>query len=146
MCGAHMSSAVDHERLAHCALEVQTLDVVPILLEQRDEEVDRRQTVLPQLIRVHANVANGHTHAKHLLQLKLYLAPDIVDLHLKVVSMLNECWELASFVETRTQQPGNLRDEHLRGNEGIKGLCQLLDELLVLVELFQALHTLEWDV
>ena len=32
---------VDAEHLAHGALDVQHLDVVPVLLQQRDEEVDR---------------------------------------------------------------------------------------------------------
>ena len=45
---------------------VPRLHVVPILLQQRDQEVDGHQTVLPQLIRSHAHVAHGHAHAQHL--------------------------------------------------------------------------------
>merc|ERR1740121_2082412 len=56
-------SAVDGEGLPHGALQMKSLDVVPILLEQRHEEVDGHQAVLPQFVWVHVHVAHRDAHA-----------------------------------------------------------------------------------
>ena len=40
-------------------------------------------------------------------------------------------------VKTRAQQPGNLFDQSVRGQEGVIGLGQLLDFLLILVQLLE---------
>jgi len=39
-CGNTGRCLVKTDRLAHCALDVERLDVLPVLLEERDEEVD----------------------------------------------------------------------------------------------------------
>ena len=45
--------------------------VLPVLLQQGDEEVDGHLNVLEELLLLHVAVADGHTHAQHLLQLEL---------------------------------------------------------------------------
>jgi len=89
---------------------------------------------------------NGNTHTEDLLQLKLHLATNLCDLILEVVSVLNECGELASFVQARSQKTWDLGDKDLRGHESIEGLCKLLDKLLVLVQLLKVLNAFERDV
>merc|ERR1740117_687054 len=138
--------AVDREWLAHGALHVQSLDIVPVLLQQRNQEVDSHQRILPNLICCHVHMPDGNTHTENLLQLKLHLAADLGDLRFEIVSVLNEGWELASFVQARSQETWDLRDENLRRYKGIEGLGKLLNKLLVLVQLLQVLDALEGDV
>lgn len=44
---------------------------MPVLLEQRGQEVDAELHVGEDLLVLHADVAHSHTHAQHLLQLEL---------------------------------------------------------------------------
>merc|ERR1719263_1566075 len=136
------SSAINCEWLPHRALEVESLDIVPVLLEQGDKEVDGHKRVLPQFIWVHVDVPDRNAHAENLFQLKLHLASNLGDLGLKVVTVLNECGELARFVQARTQKTWDLRDKDLGCQKGIETLSKLLHELLVFVQLFQVLHAL----
>ena len=50
---------------------MQRFDVLPILLEQRDEEVDAQHNVSKHLILSHFNVSDGDAQAQNLLQLEL---------------------------------------------------------------------------
>ena len=56
---------------AHGRLDVQDLDVLPILLEERHQEVDRELEVLDELLLGHPDVPRRHVQAEHLLQLEL---------------------------------------------------------------------------
>ena len=66
--------------LAHGALDVQATDVLPILLEQRDQEVDGHLGVDIQLLVLHADIADGDSQAQHLLQLELDAGLDLINL------------------------------------------------------------------
>ena len=66
--------------LAHGALDVDGLDVLPVLLEERNEEVDGQVDVGEQLRFGHLNVADGDTEAESLLELELHGALDFVEL------------------------------------------------------------------
>ena len=57
---------VDALRLAHRRLDDERLDVLPALLEQRDEEVDRHGDVLNKLVLSQLDVADGNTEAVYL--------------------------------------------------------------------------------
>merc|ERR1719369_982910 len=140
--GVPSRSAVDGEGLAHRALDVKALDVVPVLLQKRHQEVDGHQTVLSQLVGIHVHVTNGYAHAQDLLQLELDHAADLRHLVLQSVAVLNHGREFASLVQTWSEQTRDLRDENLRRDERVEGLSQLLDQLLVLVQLLQVLHAL----
>ena len=65
---------------AHGALDVKGLDVLPVLLEERHEEVDGQVDVGEQLRFGHLNVADGDTEAESLLELELHGALDFVEL------------------------------------------------------------------
>ena len=51
---------------AHGALDVQRADVLPVLLQQRHQEVDGQTDVGGQVIRLHGNVADSHGQAQDL--------------------------------------------------------------------------------
>ena len=55
-------------------------------------------------------------------------------------SMRNQGRELASLVQTRSKQTGNLLDDRVGGHKEMEFLGQLLDKLLVLVELLEILN------
>ena len=57
-------------------LDVQSVDVLPVLLQQGHQEVDRDQDVLTKLIIVHTNVTDGNTDTQDLLQLELNVGTD----------------------------------------------------------------------
>ena len=63
----------------HGRLDGQATNVLPSLLQQRDEIVDGKHNVANQLILGHANIADCHTHAKNLLQLELDSRLDFCD-------------------------------------------------------------------
>ena len=130
----HLEEAV---RRTHSGLDVQRLDVLPVLLQQGHQEVDSRLDVDEQLLFGHFNVTDGDSHAKNLLKLELDLGLDVVDLVLERLVVGGERRELAGLVQTRAQETRNLLNDGLGGKEVLVLLRELLDELLVLVELLQ---------
>jgi len=66
--------------LAHGGLNVQRLDVLPVLLQQRDEEVDAQHHVTQDLVVSHLDVADGNAEAQHLLELELDRRADLGEL------------------------------------------------------------------
>jgi len=127
---------------------VQRLDILPVFLEQRNEEVDTQHHVAEDLVIIHLNVANGDTQAENLLELELDGGADLSQLVTKVLSVRDGRRELAGLGETGTQETRNLLDEGLRSKESVELLGKLLDELLVLVELLQIIsrHILKFDL
>lgn len=53
----------------HGALYVKCPDVLPVLLEQRDQEIDGAVDVPCQFILTHFNMANGHCKTENLGEL-----------------------------------------------------------------------------
>jgi len=131
------NSLIDSGWLAHGGLDVESLDVLPVLLEKRDQEVDRHSKVVDELIVVHVDVTDGNVEAEDLLHLELDGGLDFVNLGLHGLGMSQHGGELTSLVETGTEKSGNLLDDGLGSEEGIVALGKLLDELLVLVELLE---------
>ena len=87
---------------------MQRLDVLPVLLQQRDQEVDGQMGVLDQVVLGHADVADGHGQAKDLLHLELDGGLDVVDLAVQVVTVGDKGRELAGPVQSRPEDPGNI--------------------------------------
>lgn len=56
---------------SHAALDVQRSNVLPVLLQQRDEEVDRQVNILCQLISIHVDMSHGNRQAQDFLHLEL---------------------------------------------------------------------------
>ncbi len=60
---------------SHGGLDVERPDVLPVFLEERDQEVHGQVDVLDQLLISHANVANSDAQAqdlKNMTSLKLF--------------------------------------------------------------------------
>merc|ERR1719378_83609 len=124
---------------SHGGLDVETLDVLPVLLQQGDQEVHGQVYVLDQFFLSHANVANSNTEAQNLLHLELDGGLQIQSLLLQVVIVGDQSWELTSLVQSWTQQSWDLLDEGVRGKESIIRSSKLLDLLLVLVQLLEVI-------
>lgn len=131
---------VDSEGWTHGALDVQRANVLPVLLQQGNQEVGSHHDLVDNNVLLHLNVTNSNGKTKNLLQLELDGGLDVVDLGVKVVVVGNRSWELTGLGQLRTKQSWNLLDQHLRSNESIVLLGQLLDQLLVLVQLLQVLN------
>lgn len=134
---AHSARLIQALGRAHGGLDGKRSDVLPALLEEGDEVVDGQHDVADQLILGHANVADGDTHAEHLLQLELDGGLDVVHLALEILGVRDGGRELASLGETGAEETGDLLDEGVRGQEGVVLAGELLDQLLVLVQLLQ---------
>ena len=50
----------------HGALDVQRADVLPMLLEKRNQKVDGQVNVLNQLIFIHGQISDGNAQAQYL--------------------------------------------------------------------------------
>lgn len=133
----------DADGLAHGGLDEEGLDVLPVLLEEGDEEVDAQHGVGSQLVLVHLGVADGGGEAQHLLELELDGALDLGDLLGEVLRVRHRRGELAGLVEPGAEQTGDLLDQGVRRQEDVVLLGQLLDQLLVLVQLLQVVSRAE---
>merc|ERR1712024_239327 len=142
-CQLHL---VESLGFSHAGLDVETLDVLPMFLEERNQKVHSQSDVLNELILSHLHVTDGHTQAKNLLHLELDGGLQIVHLRIKVVHMSDHGGKLSGLVEARPQQPGDLLDQGVRAEEGIVALGQPLHLLLVLVELLQVISRHGGDI
>ena len=79
----------------HGSLDRQATHVLPALLQQRDEVVDRKHDVSDELILSHLHISNRDTHAQHLLQLELDGRLNFGDLLAEIVGVGDWCWEFA---------------------------------------------------
>ena len=84
---------------SHGGLDVETLDILPVLLQQGDQEVHGQVNVLDQFLLGHANITNGNTQTQHLLHLELDGGLEVQSLLLQVVTVGDQGRELASLVE-----------------------------------------------
>jgi len=131
---------------SHRALDVQGSDVLPVLLEERYEEVNGGLNVVVQLLLSHVDASDSDTHAQNLLHLEFDGALDLSNLSLDVIVVGNQGWELSSLVQSWTKKTRNLTDDNLRSEEVVILLSQLLDELLVAVELLKSFNITRVDL
>jgi hypothetical protein len=142
-----MRSAEELEGLALGGLDVDALEVVPSLLEERGQEVDSHEDVLSEFLLGHLLVADGDGHAGDLLELELDGGTAVVDLGAEVLTVGDDLGEHADSVQDGSEDGGDLLDEGVGGEEQRVLLGPLLDELLVLVEGLEAveLHHVDLD-
>ena len=81
--------------LTHGGLDVETLHVLPVLLQQRHQEVHGQVDVLDELLLTHLHVAHGDAEAENLLHLELDGGLQVQGLLLQVVIVSDESRELA---------------------------------------------------
>ena len=73
---------------------MQRLDVLPVLLEQRHQEVHGQVDVLGQLLLRHLHIAHGHVQAKNLLHLELDGGLEVQNLGVQVIGVGDQGGEL----------------------------------------------------
>ena len=81
---------------AHGGLDVEGLDVLPVLLQQGHQEVHGQVDVLGQFLLGHLNVSNGNIQAENLLHLELDGGLQVEHLCLNVIGVGDQAGELAS--------------------------------------------------
>jgi len=121
----------------HGALDVERTDVLPVFLQKRDQEVDGETDIGGQVVRRHRYVADRNGEAQDLLQLKFDGGFEFLDLGNHIVSVSNHRRELTGFVQTGSQNTGNLLNESIGGQERVVLLGELLHQFLILVQLLQ---------
>jgi len=124
---------------SHSGLDVEALDVLPMLLQQRNQEIHGQVNILDQFLLRHANIANGNTQTQDLLHLELDGRLQVKCLLLQVVAVGDQGGELSCLVQSWTQQSWDLLDQGIGGQEGIIGSCQFLDLLFILVQLLEVI-------
>lgn len=131
---------VNSERRTHGGLNHQGANVLPVLLQQRDQEVSSHHDLVDQDVLLHLNVTNGNSKTQDLLQLELDGGLDILNSGVQVIVVRDWGGELTSLGQLRTQQSWNLLDQDLRSDESVVLLSQLLNQFLVLVQLLQVIN------
>mmetsp|Transcript_29568 Transcript_29568/g.101911 ORF Transcript_29568/g.101911 Transcript_29568/m.101911 type:complete len:253 (+) Transcript_29568:161-919(+) len=101
----------DLVRGAHGGLDVQDLDVLPVLLQERGQEVGRQRDVGHDGLLGHADVADGDVQAHDLFHLELDGGLDALNLLRQVVARLHQRGELARLGQARAQQARDLLDQ-----------------------------------
>jgi len=125
---------------AHGGLDVQSLDVLPVLLEQRHQKVDGQGDVLAEVLLAEADVADGGVQAQHLLHLELDGVQELVHLRLDGLTLGHGDGHLVGTVEAGADDTGDLLGQLLGSQEHIELLGQgALDQLLVLVQLLEVI-------
>lgn len=124
----------------HGALDIENLDVLPVLFQQWNQKVDCKLNVQLQLFGGHGNVSNSSVQAQHFLHLELDCGSCSLYFFRKRVRVSYKCREPSDLVQCRPQQSGNLFDEWVRGQQSIIFLCPLFDQLFVFVESFESLY------
>ena len=81
---------------SHSRLNVETLYILPVFLQQRHQKVHGQVNVLDQFLLSHSNIAYSHTETQNLLHLELDGGLQVQGLLLQVVVVCNERWELPS--------------------------------------------------
>ena len=74
---------------------MKTLHVLPVLLQQRDQEVHGEMDVLDELLLSHPDVADSHGEAENLLHLELDGGLEVKDLGVKVIRVRHQGGELS---------------------------------------------------
>ena len=97
----HIDILVEPLDGAHGGLDVETLHVLPVLLQQRHEEVHGEVDVLDELLLRHLHVPDGDAEAQHLLHLELDGGLEVQGLLLQVVIMGDKSRELTSLEEKK---------------------------------------------
>jgi len=110
---------VDALRLAHGCLDVRRLQVLPVLLQEGDQEVECHHGVVADLVLVHLSVSDASTEAQNLLQLELDGGLELKNLLGEVIGLGDGSWELTSTVHVGSDQTGDGLDDRLGAEEGI---------------------------
>ncbi len=124
---------------------MEGLDVVPVLLEEGDEEVDAQHGIGNEFIIRHFDVTNGNTTTEDLFKLEFDGCLGFFNLGGQIIRVSNWGGEFTGFIQTRAQETRDLLDDDIGSEEEIVTGSEFLDFLLTLVELFQVISGTEID-
>ena len=91
---------VDSVHFSHGRLDVERPHVLPILLQEGYEEVDRQHDISVQLVGLHANVTDSNRKTQDFLHLEFDCSFDGLDLVLHRFLVRESSGEFTSFVQT----------------------------------------------
>ena len=121
--GAQQPSCGCDSGATHGALDVQSLDILPVLLQQGNQRVDGNLDVGVDLLLGELNVGDGNSDGQDLLQLELDVATDVINLVGDGFGALQEGWELTKLVHGRSKKTRDLLHDSLGGKESIELVC-----------------------
>lgn len=107
---------------------------MPLLLEERYQEVKTHEDVLSEFLFGHGLVTDGDVHASGLLKLELNTGSGIINLSLDIIGVGDDLREHTDSVEDGSEDGWDLLDEGVSSQKDGVLLGPGLDELLVLVE------------
>jgi hypothetical protein len=131
---------------SHGGFDVERSNILPLLLQQTNQEIDGHVDVLDQLVVVHLHVTNGNGQTKNFLHLEFNGSFHLLDFSDHIVSLSQNTWKLTGFVQTWSEQSWDLPDQSIGGQESVVFFRKFFDELFVFVELFQVIDGHVWDV
>ena len=114
----HIDILVEPLDGAHGGLDVETLHVLPVLLQQRHEEVHGEVDVLDELLLRHLHVPDGDAEAEHLLHLELDGGLEVQNLLGQVVAVSHQGGELASL------EKGDVKENLILAKHGLLTLLR----------------------
>jgi hypothetical protein len=129
----------DLDRFTHGGLNVDGLEVVPLLLKEGGEEVEGHDNVLSESIIIHGLVTGGDVEAGNLLKLPLDGSLDIINFLTNWLVVSNWLREHTNSVKNWTKDDWDLLDKSISGEEEGVFLSPLLDLLLILVEFLEGI-------
>ena len=131
---------------AHSRLDVDGLDVVPSLLQERGKEVERHHDVLLELFISHLDVTDSGGHARNLLKLELNGGTGVHDLLFERLLVGDNGWESLDPGKDGSNDNRHLLQDGVGSEQERVLLGPLLHELLVLVEQLELVERLDVDV
>merc|ERR1719318_2266056 len=98
---------------------MQRTHILPVLLQQRYQEINSQKYILSKIVFTHANMSDSHRQTQHLLHLEFNGSFDVFKFVLKFFTVSHHSWKLTSLVQSRTKQSRNLFDQGVRCDERI---------------------------
>merc|ERR1719326_1428357 len=112
-----LNKLVKSDCWSHGGFDVEGPDVLPLLLQQRNQEIDGHVDVLDQLIVVHVDITDGDGQAQNFFHLEFDGLFHFFDFGNHIVSLGQNGWKLTGFVQTWSQQSRNLSDQSIGSQE-----------------------------
>ena len=72
--------------------------ILPVLLQQWNEEINTHLNILEDLLLFHSNVAHCNSHAKHLFQLELNHSLCLINFRIDGFLMCDKSWKLSCII------------------------------------------------
>merc|ERR1719326_1556401 len=141
-----LNKLVKSDCWSHSGFNMKRSNVLPLFLQQGNQEIDGHVDVLDQLIVVHVDITDGDGQAQNFFHLEFDGLFHFFDFGDHIVSLSQNTWKLTGFVQTWSQQSRNLSDQSIGSQESVVFFGELFDELFILIEFFQVIDRNMWDV